>query len=100
MRYILAFCAVVALSSNSATAQTICSPREGIVGRLAEKYGEVPVGIGVTNKGDALVELLTTKDGLTWTIIVSMSNGTACVVAAGEGWRFLKPNYTKFDPQT
>ncbi len=99
MRYILAFCAVVALSSNSATAQTICSPREGIVGRLAEKYGEAPVAMGVTNKG-GLVEVLTTGDGGTWTIIVSMPNGTSCMVAAGEGWRFLQPDHTKFDPQT
>ncbi len=44
--------------------------------------------MGVTNKG-ALVEVLTTKDGLTWTIIVSIPNGLACLVAAGVGWRMM-----------
>ncbi len=47
------------------------------------------MAVGVTNKG-ALVEVLTTGDGSTWTIIVSMPNGTSCLFAAGEGWRSME----------
>ena len=67
-----------------------------MVGHLAKKYGEAPVAIGVTNKG-GLVEVLTTSDGNTWTIIVSMPNGLSCLVAEGEGWRTMK--YKPAEPQ-
>jgi len=58
-----------------------------------------PVAIGVTNKG-GLVEVLTTGDGNTWTIIVSMPNGTSCMVAAGEGWRSMERDDSKLAPAT
>jgi len=70
-----------------------------VVGHLAKKYGEAPVAIGVTNKG-GLVEVLTTGDGNTWTIIVSMPNGTACMVAAGEGWRTKDYDAAELAPAT
>ncbi len=88
---------VLSLGSFEAAAQGACSPRTDVLGHLAKKYGEAPVAIGVTNKG-GLVEVLTTGDGKTWTIIVSMPNGTACMVAAGEGWRTMKHNDTKLAP--
>ncbi len=67
----------------------VCGQRDKVLGRLAQKYKEAPVAIGVTNKG-ALVEVLTTGDGDTWTIILSTPQGMSCLVAAGEGWRTLK----------
>ncbi len=93
----LALVPVLTLGSIEAVAQSACSPRTEVVGHLAKKYGEAPVAIGVTNKG-GLVEVLTTGDGNTWTIIVSMPNGTACMVAAGEGWRTMKRDDTKLAP--
>jgi hypothetical protein len=90
---------VLTLGSFEAAAQTACNPRTEVVGHLAKKYGEAPVAIGVTNKG-GLVEVLTTGDGNTWTIIVSMPNGTSCMVAAGEGWRSLERDDAKLAPAT
>ncbi len=87
------------LGSFETAAQTACSPRSDVLGHLAKKYGEAPVAIGVTNKG-GLVEVLTTGDGTTWTIIVSQPNGTACMVAAGEGWRTKSYDDTKVGPTT
>lgn len=31
-------------------------------------------------------ELLTTRDGKTWTMLMTRPDGTACVIAAGEAW--------------
>jgi hypothetical protein len=76
----------------------LCDQRASVIGRLAEKYGEAPVAIGVTTAG-ALVEVLATGDGGTWTIIVSNPNGTSCLIAAGEGWRALRFNITAADPR-
>jgi hypothetical protein len=95
----LALVPVLTLGSFEASAQQACSPRSDVLGHLAKKYGEAPVAIGVTNKG-GLVEVLTTGDGDTWTIIVSMPNGTACMVAAGEGWRTKDYDGTKLVPAT
>ena len=72
--------------ASSPAAGQVCNTREIVLGHLAKKYGEVPVAVGVTNKG-GLVEVLTTGDGNTWTIIVSTPNGVSCMVAAGEAWR-------------
>ena len=90
---------VLTLGSLEAAAQGACSPRTDVIGHLAKKYGEAPVAIGVTNKG-GLVEVLTSGDGNTWTIIVSQPNGTSCMVAAGEGWRSKDYDAAKLAPAT
>ncbi len=95
----LALVPVLTLGSFEAAAQQACSPRTDVLGHLAKKYGEAPVAIGVTNKG-GLIEVLTTGDGNTWTIIVSMPNGRSCMVAAGEGWRTMVHDNSKFAPAT
>ena len=77
---------IVALATSTATAQPKCDARDSVVKHLASKYKENPVAIGVTNSG-GLVEVLSTKNGTTWTIIVTTPQGMSCLVAAGEGWR-------------
>ncbi len=76
----------------------LCDRRAKIFGGLGEKYREAPVAIGVTSTG-SIVEVLTTGDGATWSIIVSNPNGTSCLIAAGEGWRARRFNNTAADPQ-
>jgi hypothetical protein len=34
--------------------------------------------------------VLTSDDGATWTIIVSMPNGMSCLLAAGEDWQVVQ----------
>ncbi len=75
-----------------------CDQRTKIIGHLARKYQEAPVAIGVTTSG-GMVEVLTSGDGGTWTIILSNPNGTSCLVAAGEGWRALPFDKTVYEPQ-
>lgn len=91
--------AAVLLGPAGAVAQTQqCDKRTKVLGHLAKKYHEAPVAIGVTSTG-GLVEVLTTGDGKTWTIILSNPNGTSCLVAAGEGWRALRFEAAETDPQ-
>ena len=80
--------ALIAASADGAAQQAPCNQRDDVLGHLAQKYQELPVAVGVTNRG-GLVEVLSTGDGKTWTIIISSPNGEACLVAAGEGWRAL-----------
>ncbi len=98
---ILAVAAALPLTVQQATAQghaQQCDKRAKVLGHLAQKYREAPVAVGVTNSG-GLVEVLTTGDGNTWTIIVSNPDGMSCLVAAGEGWRKIETDLNKIDPQ-
>ena len=97
------FAVAALLGPVGAHAQTksqtlLCDQRASIIGHMAEKYREAPVAIGVTSTG-SIVEVLTTGDGTTWTIIVSNPNGTSCLIAVGEGWRALRFNITAADPR-
>ncbi len=74
----------------SAPMQPVCGRRIDILEQLAEKYDEALVAAGLTT-GGAMVEVLTTDDGRTWTIILTMPHGLSCLFAAGEGWRRLNP---------
>ena len=56
--------------SQSALAQPQCSQRTQVVEHLAKKFDEAQVAMGVTGKG-ALVEVLTTEDGDTWSILLT-----------------------------
>ena len=104
-----ALAAAAALSAPETTAQAQspahapaqaqqCDQRAKVIGHLARKYQETLVAIGVTTSG-GMVEVLTSGDGGTWTIILSSPNGTSCLVAAGEGWRALKFDRSAYDPQ-
>jgi len=83
--------------SSAAQAQPQCDKRDKVLGLLAEKYKEAPVALGVTNNG-GLVEVLSTNEGTTWSIIVTAPDGKSCLVAAGEGWRALEQ--VALDPET
>ena len=82
----------LSLTPRPAAAQgapRVCTERESLLAQLESKYGEVPVAIGVAD--GRLVELLTAKDGVTWTIILTTPKGVFCLVASGDGWRPLAP---------
>lgn len=81
---------LIAMSAMPVAAETTpCGPRPELVKQLSKRFHEEPVAIGLTNKG-SLVEVLTSDNGSTWTIMISQPNGSSCVVAAGEGWEELK----------
>ncbi len=81
--------AAVAQSQNQGQNQNQCNTRDNVISLLSSKYKEAPVAVGVTNTG-GLVEVLSTGDGNTWTIIVTTPQGMSCLVAAGEGWRAVE----------
>ncbi len=78
------------LLSSAAVAQISCGQRDNIVEWLAVKYEEAPIASGVSSKG-SLIEVLSTHDGDTWTVIVTSPDGTSCLIASGQGWR-AKPH--------
>lgn len=75
--------------SGSVQAAPSCWPRDAVLSQLAERFDEHPIGVGLSNNG-ALMELLTSPDGRTWMVILTMPNGRSCFAAAGEGWQVLE----------
>ena len=65
-----------------------CNFHDKALDYLAQEWQEAPIAVGVTDQG-ALIEVLATNDGDTWTIIVTDPNGWSCMVADGEGWRMV-----------
>lgn len=85
----IVFAVAIAVAAP-AHAQLKCGDRLEALAHLAERYHEAPVAIGVATNG-GVVEVLASADGKTWTIIVTLPNGRACLIAAGGDWEFLVP---------
>lgn len=81
-----------------AAAQSLqaCGKRTDILKHLAAQYQEKPVSIGLADNG-SLVEILTTADGETWTLIFSQPNGVSCLVASGKDWQSI-PRVAELGP--
>ena len=77
-------------------AAATCAPREVLLRRLAEGYGEAPQAWGLTANG-ALLELLVSPGGRSFSILMTRPpragapGRVSCLVAAGEGWRPAAP---------
>lgn len=84
----LAFGLLLGIASE-APAQTVCLPHTEVVKQLAGRHSEAPVAMGLANNGN-VVEVFSAGDGSTWTIVMTMPSGKACLVAAGEGWDTLR----------
>lgn len=81
-----------AWAGGATPAASACAPREVLLRRLAEGYGEAPRALGLTGDG-ALLELLVSPGGRSFSILMTRppSAGArgrvSCLVAAGEAWR-------------
>ena len=69
----------------SASAQSQWLDRAEVVEKLGAEYGEQPTAMGLASNG-GVIELFTAPDGATWTLVLTMPNGSSRLVAAGEGW--------------
>lgn len=79
-------------SSRAPAASVLrCTDRNSILRRLQLDWREIPVARGVTNDG-AIVELLESEDGATWTLIISFPSGASCLWAAGDSWQRMPPS--------
>lgn len=88
MKYAIAF--TLCMIPTAAGAGTMpCSDRADVLAQLGAKYKEVPVSSGISNTG-ALIEVLSSPDGSTWTIVLTMPGENkaikSCLLAAGEEW--------------
>jgi len=92
LRAILLIAVLIVIESTQwAAAETMtCTERKAAIRHLASKFSEAPVAMGLTNTG-AVLEVLASDAGGSWTILITMPDGTACLIAAGEAWSKVTP---------
>ena len=86
----------LAVSAPAAAQPKGCGDRAEMVAHLAKKYQEQPTAFGLQSDGK-VVEIFSSKDSGSWTILISTPNGTSCLASTGHAWqpvagRPLKPN--------
>lgn len=62
---------------------SLCGLRDDMGKMLETRFGEQPQAAGVV--GDRIVELLVSQTG-SWTILMTSTDGRACVVTGGDDW--------------
>ncbi|MFD1509686.1 hypothetical protein [Lacimonas salitolerans] len=65
-----------------------CAPRDTVVARLAEKYGETRQSIGLGGN-NAVIEVFAAQATGTWTITVTSAAGVTCLIASGQAYEAM-----------
>ncbi|MEQ3625863.1 MAG: hypothetical protein ABNH26_08150 [Celeribacter sp.] len=93
--FLFATTGLVALAAADVThAQNVFSPnancaaREAVLARLANGYGETRQSVGL-GSDQALVETYANDESGSWTITVTLPDGTTCLLAAGQAYEKL-----------
>ena len=76
---------IATASLPAAAQQQRCTKRPDIVRHLAKKFSETPVAIGLSGSG-GVIEVFSSEQSASWTIIITMPDGNSCVIAAGQNW--------------
>jgi hypothetical protein len=75
-------------------AQTASNPRVPchnaieIARQLSSKYDEAPVAFGLQSNGN-LLQVYSSSQKDTWTVVSTTPTGVSCIVAAGKRWESL-----------
>lgn len=94
IRIAAAAAVLLSLAVQPAAGQHVCAARSDIVKSLQQEYEETPNAMGMSDSG-AVIEVLSARDGKTWTILMTTPDGTSCVVATGEMWERMPEQVAK-----
>lgn len=79
--------AATAITTTAATAQTMaCGARDEMIDRLKRTFGEAQTGMGLISEA-RILEVWSSEETGTWTILMTDADGQTCMVAAGEAWK-------------
>lgn len=78
----------LAAPAATSSGTTACAARDRIVKKLASAFGETrrSIGLGANN---GVVEVFASEETGTWTITVTLPDGTTCLIASGQAWEDL-----------
>lgn len=82
-------CAALALPAGPAFSAQQCGGTEAIAAALTAEFGESRQSLGQSHN-DTVIEVWASSLTGSWTILVILPTGMTCILAAGEGYRFLQ----------
>jgi hypothetical protein len=65
-----------------------CDGYDRVATLLADTYGEALTGQGIAG-GGAILQLFAHPEGDTWSIVVVLPDGQACLMASGKSWETM-----------
>jgi len=80
---------LLALMTTPANAAPQCGRHDDVAASLATQFGEALHSIGLA-QDNTVMELYAAPDTGTWTLTVTLPDGTTCLVAAGQGFLTVK----------
>ena len=88
MRFVVALLLLLTVVSPT-WAQNVCMRRDDLANTLHDKYGEVPVGHGLTTNG-RLLEIFASLNG-SWTLVLTWPSNVSCIYRVGQDWSEIAP---------
>ncbi len=70
--------------ARSPVAEVICEPTSALHNKLETQFGSSRAATGIRDP-EQIMEVWTDRRG-NWTMVVSYSTGTSCIVAMGQDW--------------
>ena len=77
--------AALILATQNAFAAPNCAERSFVLNELGVKYRETRRALGLA-ANNAVMEMFASAESGSWTLIVTMPDGTTCLVASGNGF--------------
>jgi hypothetical protein len=77
-----------AAESYFANLKVVCTRYDDVAKHLSEKYSEAVVARAPTNMGTTM-ETWAASDGKTWTVLLRQTDGTACTLSSGDGYKMV-----------
>ena len=93
---ILSTMIVTVAGDAQARTQRHCAPRDAVVERLAEGYGETRQSVGL-GRDNSMVEVFASRKSGSWTITVTSPAGLTCLIASGQSFEPLDETLPNFD---
>jgi len=92
MMFVMSFGFVaLILATQNAFAAPNCAERSFVLNELGTKYRETRRAMGLA-ANNTMMEMFASADTGTWTLTVTMPNGTTCLVASGDGYENITEN--------
>lgn len=85
-RILVGLTLLAACLPTTLNAQSNCAARDTVVQKLETGYGESFAGGGLQN-AKSVFEVWFSEEKGTWTILMTRSDGTSCIMASGTNWR-------------
>ena len=83
--------AALIFATQNAFAAPNCAERSVVLNELSAKYRETRRAVGLA-ANNTMMEMFASADTGTWTMTVTMPNGTTCLVASGDGFETVTEN--------